>query len=65
MHLLAGRGAKLGLDGNHPEGPCFGSTLVPLPATQAYDTENRGVFRIDSRYHDRFNLRHVFFILCF
>lgn len=65
MHLLARRGAKLGLAGNHTEDPCFGSMFIPFPATQAYDTENRGVFTIDSRYHDRFNLCPVFFILCF
>lgn len=64
MHLLARRGAKLGLDTNQTKDTCFESMFILFPSnTGPREREKVTVFKIDSRYHNRFNLRHVFFIL--
>lgn len=66
IYLLARRGTELGLDTQHTGDTCFGGMLLDSPATLAYKTgEDNSVLQIDSRYHDRFNLHHVFFILFF
>lgn len=65
MHLLARKGAKLGLGTNDTADTCFRSVLVCSPAMLAYRTESHGVFPNDGRYHDRCNLRPVFSVLFF